>query len=109
MDPIICELYFEEIAKNNPQDLLRTIETNKMSTGMKARAISTIKYIADFDIAFPLIKKYLYSDQPIVQEGALIALEAYLDNPKAKTLLNQFLEEKNLNEIILEIAQEMVK
>src|SRR5690349_19753671 len=70
----ICENYFADIARNNPDQLHTTIENTPMNMGMKSRAVSTIRHMENTGKAITLCSFYLGNPDSMVHIAALEAL-----------------------------------
>ncbi len=99
----LSENYFIIIAKNFPHTLENLILTTQMSTGMKARAVSVVHHIKDLTIALPMLERFLQDPQPMVQEGALQALERI--GLPAKPLITEYSQRTDIHKTL---AQEVL-
>ena len=101
---MLSEKYFEQLAKENPNELIRLLTTEDISIGLLARGLKSFALCSDHNLASSFLISYLDHSQPMIQEGALIGLEAH----KTQTAIDSVINLKPKNDIIKDMVSEFL-
>ena len=104
MNTILCEKYFESLAKENPAKLISVLSTQKMSYGLLARGLKTLALCADHELSINFLIPYLNHEQPMIQEGALLGLQ----NHRNSSVIEAISKITSNNEFIQEMIRDFL-